>query len=129
MMSRIFILLGCIFAGLSVALGAFGAHVLRFRLEEYYVDIFQTGVEYQMSHALGLILIGIILKYISDSKLVVAGGWLLLLGIFLFSFSLYAITFTGIRQFGMIAPFGGTSFVIGWLLLGIGVFIRYRKKE
>ncbi len=119
-MNRIFILLGSIFGALSVALGAFGAHSLRGKLSEYHLDIYHTGVEYQMSHALGLILIGIILTYLSKSKLVVASGWLLAIGILLFSFSLYAIAFTGISKLGMITPFGGVAFVVGWLLLGIG---------
>lgn len=123
-MNRFFIMLGSIFAALSVALGAFGAHGLRGKLSEYHFDIYHTGVEYQMSHALGLILIGIILTYVSKSKLVIASGWLLTIGIILFSFSLYTIAFTGISKFGMITPFGGVAFVVGWLLLGIGALKR-----
>lgn len=119
-MNRLFIMLGTLFAAASVGLGAFGAHILRGNLSDYHFDIFHTGVEYQMSHALGLILVGIILTRIAHSKLIVASGWFLLIGIFLFSFSLYTIALTGYSKLGMITPFGGFAFVIGWLLLGIG---------
>lgn len=123
-MNRLFILLGSIGAALAVALGAFGAHVLEGQLSTYHLEIYHTGVEYQMSHSLGLILVGIVSKFVSKPNIITISGWLLVIGIILFSFSLYAIAFTGISKLGMITPFGGVAFVIGWILLGVGVIKR-----
>lgn len=120
-MGRLFIMLGCLGAALSVMLGAFGAHALENHLSEYYLEIYHTGVEYQMSHSLGLILIGVIANLLSRSKLISAAGWCLTVGIILFSFSLYTIAFTGFSKLGMITPIGGVAFVLGWVLLGVGV--------
>ena len=120
-MGRLFIMLGCLGAALSVMLGAFGAHALEGQLSEYYLGIYHTGVHYQMSHSLGLILIGVTANLLSRSRLIPAAGWCITVGIILFSFSLYTIAFTGFSKLGMITPIGGVAFVLGWILLGVGV--------
>ena len=120
-MFRLLIVCGALGAALSVILGAFGAHGLKTRLTPEMLATFQTGIQYQFYHSLGLILVGIVLHTVKASSLVSAAGGLMLAGILLFSGSLYLICFTGIRSFGMIAPLGGTAFIAAWLLLAIGV--------
>lgn len=119
-MDKRFVGLGGINACLSVALGAFGAHVLKGRLTADMLAVFQTGVQYHMIHALGLICIGIIAgKMVGKAN---AAGWLLLIGIILFSGSLYALSLTGITVLGVITPFGGIAFLAGWIMLAVAAF-------
>lgn len=120
-MSKFLISSGALSAALAVILGAFAAHALKSRLPPETLAIFQTGVQYQFYHSLGVILIGIIVQFSKASLLVTAAGWLMLVGILIFSGSLYVICLTGIRGFGMITPFGGTAFIVAWLLLTIGI--------
>lgn len=122
-MARIFVMLGSINMLLAVALGAFGAHGLKGKITDEYLTIYQTGVHYHMIHALGLILVGILMTKISG-KMVNASGWLLFIGIVIFSGSLYALSLSGIKIIGAITPIGGVSFLVGWLLLGI---VGYKK--
>ncbi|MDJ0809394.1 MAG: DUF423 domain-containing protein [Desulfobacterales bacterium] len=120
-MSRLLIFCGALCAALSVILGAFGAHGLKSRLPPEILATFETGVQYQFYHALGLILIGIVVQFTKASAMVTAAGWLMLAGIVLFSGSLYAICFSGIRSLGMITPVGGMAFIVAWVLLAIGI--------
>ncbi|HHY21507.1 MAG TPA: DUF423 domain-containing protein [Bacilli bacterium] len=120
-MFKWFIVIGSIGAALSVALGAFGAHGLEGRLAERMMKNFQTGVQYQMYHSLGLVLVGLIAWKLQDSSLINAAGWGLLIGIILFSGSLYVLSLTGITKLGMITPFGGVAFIVGWILLVVAV--------
>ncbi|MBM7714431.1 DUF423 domain-containing protein [Siminovitchia sp. FSL H7-0308] len=114
---KTFIILGAINAFLSVALGAFGAHGLENKLEPKYLEIWKTGVQYQMFHAMGLIAIGIISGKIGASSLLSWSGWLMLIGIILFSGSLYVLSTSGIKVLGAITPFGGVAFLVSWVLL------------
>ena len=114
---KIFIILGAINAFLSVALGAFGAHGLEGKVEPKYLEIWQTGVQYQMFHALGLIAVGILMGNVSPGPLLSWSGWLMLIGIIVFSGSLYALTLSGIKVLGAITPIGGVAFLISWVLL------------
>ena len=116
-MHRIFIKLGSLTAFLAVLFGAFGAHLLRGKLTGIRLEDYQIAVQYQMVHALGLILIGLFAERAGDSKNVRTAGWLLFTGIVCFCGSLYAFAFTGMRAFGALAPIGGLSFMVGWLLL------------
>lgn len=118
-MARIFLFLGAIDAFLSVALGAFGAHALRGRITPDMLDIYHIGVQYQFIHALGLILIGILAIHYPESGLLRWSGWLMFFGIVVFSGSLYFLSLTGITWLGAITPFGGTAFLVSWLLLAI----------
>ena len=106
--------LGIIFSILSIAIGAFGAHALANMIADK-IEVFKTAVQYQIFHALGLILIGIISKIFSVDLNIVA--YLIISGIILFSGSLYMISIYKLSYLGMITPIGGTLFIIGWSLL------------
>ncbi len=121
-MDRLFLVLGSLLAGLAVALGAFGAHALRDRLGADLLNTFEIAVRYQMYHALALLAVGLVLARFSSSNLVPISGWLFLAGIVLFSGSLYLLCFTGVRWLGAITPLGGVAFILGWLLLAMGVW-------
>jgi len=121
-MPKTFLMLGAINAFLCVAFGAFGAHGLKQRLSIDMLAVYQTGVQYHFYHALGLIVVGLVLLHLPKSRPVVLSGWLMLTGIVLFSVSLYALSLTGIRGLGMITPFGGVAFLSAWALLAYGVW-------
>ncbi|MBS4177998.1 DUF423 domain-containing protein [Lederbergia citrea] len=114
---KAFIIFGAINALLAVGLGAFGAHALEGKLEPKYLEVWKTGVTYQMFHALGLIAIGILVGNVPASSLLSWSGWLMLTGIILFSGSLYILSISGIKVLGAITPLGGVAFLISWLLL------------
>lgn len=117
MMEKIFFTLGSLFAGLSVAFGAFGAHALRERLDERMLANFETGARYQMYHALALLAVAWAVSRFSPSQLPVYAGWLFVAGIILFSGSLYLMAFTGQRWLGAVTPLGGVAFLAGWVCL------------
>jgi len=117
MASRTFLLLGSISAFSGVAMGAFGAHALRAKLLPRLLEIYQTAVDYQMWHALGLVIIGVLLHFNNESKLLRWAGWLMFIGIVVFSGSLYMLSITGIRWLGAITPFGGVALLVAWLLM------------
>lgn len=119
-MSRIFLSLGALNAFLCVGLGAFGAHGLKKTLAADMLAVYQTGVQYHFYHALGLLVIGLLLLHFPRSKLIAWSGWLMMMGIVLFSASLYALSLTGMRGLGMITPFGGVAFLSAWALLVFG---------
>ena len=121
-MSRLFLSLGAVNAFLCVGLGAFGAHGLKQKLSADMLAVYQTGVQYHFYHALGLIAVGLVLLHFPASKPVALSGWLMLAGIALFSFSLYALSLTGLRGLGAITPLGGVAFLSGWALLAYGVW-------
>lgn len=116
-----FIVLGAAFAFLAVAIGAFGAHALADVLTGKWSGTYETGVQYHMYHALGLIGIGIIGQFNHHHKLLNAAGWLMALGIVLFSGSLYVMSITKIELLGIITPFGGVAFLVSWLLVILAV--------
>jgi uncharacterized membrane protein YgdD (TMEM256/DUF423 family) len=120
-MLRIFLLLAA-FAGFTgVALGAFAAHGLKARLSAEYLAVFQTGVQYQLVHALALFGVALLAAHL-PGRLLAAAGSLFALGILLFSGSLYALTLSGIGKLGMITPLGGLAFLGGWLCLGLAAW-------
>jgi uncharacterized membrane protein YgdD (TMEM256/DUF423 family) len=114
-----FIIAGAVNAAIAVMLGAFGAHALKEKLSEHYLAIWETAVQYQMFHALGLIAIGILMSssLIGPIPQLTWAGWLLLAGIIIFSGSLYILSLTGIGVLGAITPIGGVAFIIGWIML------------
>ncbi len=120
MSSRKTILFGSMFGFLSVVLGAFAAHALAGKLAVSALKTFQTGVQYQMFHALALLLIGVLLMQMSD---LVQQKWLgqaavaFVVGILLFSGSLYLLSLSSIKAIGIITPLGGLSFLFGWARL------------
>ena len=108
-------LLGGALAGLlAVALGAFGAHALRGRLDEYARGVFETAVQYHFYHALALALVGVLLLSQPATALLKSSGWLFLIGIAVFSGSLYLLAITGIKWLGAVTPLGGLAFIAGW---------------
>lgn len=121
---KIFIIIGAINAFLSVAFGAFGAHALKDKLEPYYLGIWNTAVSYQMYHALGLLIIGILAGKLPESSLVSTSGWLMVTGIVLFSGSLYILSLTKIGILGAITPLGGVAFLVAWILIIIAA-VKY----
>lgn len=117
--NRAFLFLGAAAAFLAVALGAIGAHALRAQLTEYSLSIYQTAVQYQIWHALGLILIALLSASHSYSRILFWSGSLMAGGILFFSGSLYALAFTGNKFYAMFTPIGGMAFLCAWLLLSI----------
>jgi uncharacterized membrane protein YgdD (TMEM256/DUF423 family) len=115
---RTFLLVGALAGFTGVALGAFGAHALRAHLSPDMLATFETGVRYQMYHALAVIAIGLIAARMGG-WLIVAAGWLFAAGIVLFSGSLYLLALTGITALGVITPIGGVAFLLGWACLAL----------
>ncbi len=128
-MHRNFLSAGALLAGIAVILGAFGAHKLKELVPAETVSSFQTGVQYQVYHSLALILVAIIFEKF-PSKWLRWSGTCFLLGILLFSGSLYLLTAlkasdqVGLKGLGLITPIGGVFFILGWLFLFFGM----RKK-
>ena len=120
-MGRFFLILAALSGLLSVALGAFGAHALRTRLDDHALKIFHTGVEYQFFHTFALGLVGL-LSLRHESSYLRSAGWAFLIGVFLFSGSLYGLTLCKLPKLGMITPLGGTAFLVGWLLLALAIW-------
>jgi uncharacterized membrane protein YgdD (TMEM256/DUF423 family) len=112
--------LGAAAAAIAVALGAFGAHALKGRISSDMLAVWQTAVQYQAWHALGLIAVGLSALYFK-SPWNSAAGWLLAAGIVLFSGSLYALALGAPRVLGAVTPFGGLAFILGWLAFAVGV--------
>lgn len=117
-MLKIFLMLAAFFGFTGVGLGAFAAHGLKSRLTPEYLAIFQTGVQYQLIHALALFCTALLASHL-PGRLVGWAGALFTLGIVLFSGSLYLLTLTGVGKLGIITPIGGLMFLAGWLCLGL----------
>ena len=121
-MHKGFLRVGTLLAMLAVALGAFGAHGLKKIVDADAVAVFDTGVRYQVYHAIGLILAGILYGSFANRRMVWAGR-LFIAGIILFSGSLYLLTFfrasgiVGLSGIGILTPIGGVGFIAGWLML------------
>ncbi|MBA1230230.1 DUF423 domain-containing protein [Pseudomonas viridiflava] len=120
-MLRSFLMLAAFFGFTGVALGAFAAHGLKGRLTAEYLAIFQTGVLYQLVHALALLGVALLATQV-PGRLVTWAGVSFAIGIVLFSGSLYALTLTGISKLGIITPFGGLAFLFGWSILGLAAW-------
>jgi len=115
-MDRTFMWIGALAAFIGVAFGAFGAHGLRGRLSPESLNVFETGVRYQMYHAFALFVVAIALGRFGGWS-VRAAGWCFTAGIVIFSGSLYALALTGVKGLGAITPIGGLAFLAGWALL------------
>ena len=120
-MERTFFALGALLAGLGVALGAFGAHALKARLAPDMLAVWETGVRYQLVHALALLAVAWALARWPGSA-VQASGWLFVAGTLLFSGSLYALALTGMRGLGAVTPLGGAAWIVGWGCLAWGAW-------
>jgi len=119
---KLFLIVGTLLAGLAVALGAFGAHGLKKLVDADTISIYQTGVQYQMYHALALLAVGILAQRMESSLLYYA-GFFFIGGIVCFSGSLYLLSSFRAMNKAVpgfvypITPLGGVLFIIGWLLL------------
>jgi uncharacterized membrane protein YgdD (TMEM256/DUF423 family) len=127
-MNSPFIVIGALLAALAVGLGAFGAHGLKTLVEQNKfsakdLETFHTAVQYQMIHALGLILVGL-LAAARPSGLLDAAGWTMLAGVLVFSGFLYAYVATGTKFFAMLVPIGGVAFILAWLSVAIAALRR-----
>ncbi|MBC1319000.1 DUF423 domain-containing protein [Listeria welshimeri] len=120
------IIAGAVFAGLAVLLGAFGAHALKDVLGRY-ASTWETGVQYQMFHAVGILIIGLLMEK-QTSRLYNWAAILFSVGIVFFSGSLYVLSISKVTILGAITPIGGVCFVVGWFLLILGVSKRTMSK-
>ena len=119
-----FLVIGALCAGIGVGLGAFGAHGLKAALSPEMLEVYKTGVMYQMWHALGLCAIGLLHRQNPRQALLTGAAWLMFAGIVLFSGSLYLLTLLDQKWLGMITPFGGLAFIAAWVMLAL-----YAAKE
>lgn len=124
-MKELILTIGGVYGGLSVIFGAFAAHAFKSKLTEEQLKSFETGVKYQMYHALMLILTGIIFPFLEISQVVMA--WCFILGTLLFSFSIYGLVLSSsagkkLMFLGPVTPLGGLLLVIGWLIFTWNAF-------
>ncbi|MEM9272136.1 MAG: DUF423 domain-containing protein [Cyanobacteria bacterium P01_F01_bin.143] len=122
-MTKIFLAIAGFLGALSVASGAFATHALKNNLTVKALEIWETATKYQMYHVLALILVALLLTQteIANSSLNIA-GWAFIIGIVIFSGSLYALSLTGIKWLGAITPLGGLAFIIGWISIAIAAW-------
>lgn len=120
--------IAAVLGALAVALGAFGAHALKERLTPQDLAIFETAVRYQFYHVLALLMVVPVERWVSSqgqgsgTRWANWAGWAFLLGITLFSGSLYLLVATGVRKLGMVTPLGGLSFMAGWVMLAMAAW-------
>ncbi len=118
--ANVTVAVGSLFMFLAVLLGAFGAHALKARLVPEMLTVYQTGVQYHLFHALGLLLIGTMQDHANkhnDSRLLKLAAIFIAVGTVLFSGSLYILAITGVKGIGAITPVGGLCFLVGWALV------------
>ena len=116
-MAKLFITLASLSGMFAVMLGAFGAHALKARLDEYSLGVFETAVQYHFYHSLALLAVGMLALSQPQTTLLKSSGWLFFLGILVFSGSLYILSITGMRWLGAVTPLGGLAFIGGWACL------------
>lgn len=119
-MQRLLMLIASLSAFVAVLAGAFGAHALRGRISAELLATFETGVRYQMYHALALLGVALAYSRWSVAQFVWA-GWLFIAGTVLFSGSLYLLSLTGTRWWGAVTPLGGLCFLGGWAAMVWGI--------
>ena len=127
-MARAILIVGAIVALVGVAIGAFGAHGLRPLLSEHMLNVFETGVRYHLFHALAMLAAGLSLAY-APIRYFRYAAWAFGLGVVLFSGSLYALSISGLRSLGIITPFGGLCFIVGWGLLAWGYWKAFPSED
>lgn len=119
-MGKLFWAIAAVYGGLGVAGGAFASHALQGRLSERALEVFNTGIRYQMIHALALLAVALLLRQgATAGPWLAVAGWGFISGVVLFSGSLYLISLAGLKLFGPITPLGGLAFLVGWGSLAI----------
>ena len=116
MSARFYLISGLCMMIVAVLLGAFGAHALKATFSDYQIQIWKTASDYHFYHAFGLIALGIWAQKNTLTRLGIAAGICLILGLLIFSGSLYLLAISGISKLGMLTPFGGLLFIAGWSL-------------
>jgi len=119
---KLFVMIGSLSAFFGVALGAFGAHGLKSRVEPDMLKVWETAVLYHLIHALALVLVGVLCTVMIDNASVRSAGWAFLAGTVMFSGSLYILVLSGVKPLGIITPLGGVAFLAGWLLLAVAAW-------
>jgi len=125
-MNKTFLITAAIIGALSVALGAFGAHGLKDKLNEYTLGIFETAVRYQFYHVFALVAVGLLFQYYNNGWMLWSGR-LFIAGMILFCGSLYLLTYfiannnESMKWLGAVTPFGGLCFIAGWVCIAIGI--------
>lgn len=118
---KMFLAIASFMMALAIALGAFGAHGLKSILDEYMLKVYNTGIQYHFYNTLGLFIATFIYALKPQSKKIYVSLWLILIGMIIFSFSLYALTILNMPILGAITPIGGTLLIIAWLTLTYGI--------
>ena len=112
---------GALFMALAVGFGAFGAHIVQDMLTPDRFEVYQTAVQYHFYHALGLLVLGVVISNGEESKWISRSAACLIGGMLIFSGSLYILTLTDTAWLGMITPIGGFLFILGWIFFAMGV--------
>ena len=118
---KLFLLVGSIFAALSILFGAFGAHFLKEKLSSDQLVVFEIATRYMMYHSFGLLIFGL-LGYILTEKITYVPGMMMIVGIVIFSGSLYLVSLGGFKKFGMITPIGGVILIASWLIFAYNIY-------
>lgn len=121
-MEKQFSILACLLAGLAVALGAFGAHMLEGRIETALIDVYDTGVRYHFYHSLALFASGYAVRRWPNTVFPIISGWLFVTGILVFSGSLYLLALLDLRWLGAVTPLGGIAFISGWICMAVSIY-------
>uniref|UniRef100_UPI004048BF62 DUF423 domain-containing protein n=1 Tax=Aliarcobacter sp. TaxID=2321116 RepID=UPI004048BF62 len=116
-----FLAISSFMMALAIALGAFGAHGLKAVLSEHMLTIYKTGIEYHFYNTLGLFIATFIYALKPNSKKIYISLWLILIGMIIFSFSLYLLSILNMPILGAITPIGGSLLIIAWLTLSYGI--------
>jgi uncharacterized membrane protein YgdD (TMEM256/DUF423 family) len=124
---RSLIFLAAVFGFVGVGLGAFGAHALRDRLAPAMLEVYRTGVQYHLAHALAMLMTGLLADRWRGNPLLPWSGRLFGIGIVLFSGSLYLLSVSGARILGAVTPLGGLCFLAGWALLAVAAARETRE--
>jgi uncharacterized membrane protein YgdD (TMEM256/DUF423 family) len=117
MNARLCVLAAAVALAAAVGLGAFGAHAVKSRLAPESFAVYHTAVQYHFWHALGLLGVGILMVQWPTAPALAWTAWMLIVGLFFFCGSLYALALTGMPWLGTLTPFGGAAFIAAWLIL------------
>ena len=119
--ARFFLAITALLMASAIAFGAFGAHALKSILDEYFLKIYNTGIQYHFYNTLGLFAATFIYALKPDSKKIFISLWLIIIGMIIFSFSLYFLAILNMPILGAVTPIGGTLLIIAWLTLTYGI--------
>lgn len=120
-MMRFALAAGSVYGLLAVCLGAFGAHALAQRLSAEMQAVWHTAEQYQFYHALALLAVGILIRQGLTGAAMTTATWCFAAGVLIFSGSLYALAFSGVRILGAVTPIGGVLLIAGWIALLVAI--------